>query len=971
MPQLRPVLDAFEDRRSNGLTASGMLQVALVGGGAILISDVLRHAFTRDNTPPAPEPGSGTTVTTPPPMPKQVPDEQTLQEIHEELLQLLAAGAPAQEGGWVNPPTLSDVTVSDDMAVQLASVNLGTVPGTSDDSGLDPFAPPDEASGHSGGGGGGGAAASGSGGGGNAVAGAAGAGSASVSGGGGSAAAGTGSGLGGNSLVPPLTFNVPASTAPSAAIHSVTAASAGTSASGLTTGPSVTPDATNVSKSYGQLPLSFELNLGQTASGVQYLSHNAGVQFFLSSDGSATLALTPAGQNNPAGATLTQDVLRLSLQGANPSPQFVPEDQLPSYSNYFSGGANPLSITNVPQYGEIVEQNVYPGINVVWHASANHQLEYDFQVTPGANPSVIQLHVEGATGLSSDAHGNLLIGTPGGTLVQSGPTITQPGLSGNALPQSVSGSTLLLPNGNVGFQLGSYNPAQTLTIDPTIQYSSFLGGSGNDKAYAVAADGSGDSYIAGITQSSNFPTTTGAYETSSPGGTALFISKLNPTGQALVYSTYLSGPTSSTSQLFGLAVDAAENVYITGTTGASNFPTTAGAYMTSPPASGSPSFVTKLNATGDTLLYSTYFGIGSTAAAAIAVDPAGDAYLTGQTPASFGGSNFPTTASAFQTSAGSGTHAFVSELNAAGSALVYSSFLAGSGTDKGYGIAVDNQRDALVSGSTNSTNFPTTSGAYSTSNGGGATEVFVSQVNPTGSALTYSTYVGPGTGYAIALNSSGNAYLTGSAASSSYPTTGGAYQSAFGGTTEAFITEMKTDGSGLVYSTYLGGNGNTSGAGIAVDPSGYADVTGTTSSSAGMLGMGGFPTTSGALQSTFRRRHRRCVCHTPGAGRRRRWPIPRTWVGRTDDAGTGVAVDAFNNAYLAGYSNSTNFPTAECAARQSIGRQQLRRLDVGVGPIAGRAGLHQRHRRHQHVLGRRDIFAEHHPQRHRPPPAPR
>ena len=274
---------------------------------------------------------------------------------------------------------------------------------------------------------------------------------------------------------------------------------------------------------------------------MQFLAHGAGYGFFLTADGSATFNLAQPGQDSTSTGTVTSDVLRLSLEGAAVQPVFVPQQQQAGYSNYFTGGANPLSITNVPQYGEVVEKHVYPGIDLVWHAAASGHLEYDFVVAPGADPSQIRLHVDGATGLSTDAQGNLLIHTGGGTLVQQSPVITQVAGGSSGALQPVPGSTVILPNGDLGFQVGAYDAAKTLTIDPVILYGSYVGGSGTDKGMAIAADGSGDSYIAGTTTSSNFPTTVGAYQTSYTGGSDLFVSKLNAQGTAYVYSTYISG----------------------------------------------------------------------------------------------------------------------------------------------------------------------------------------------------------------------------------------------------------------------------------------------------------------------------------------------------------------------------------------------------------------------------------------------
>ena len=238
-------------------------------------------------------------------------------------------------------------------------------------------------------------------------------------------------------------------------------------------------------------------------------------------------------------------------------------------------------------------------------------------------------------------------------------------------------------------------------------------------------------------------------------------------------------------------------------------------------------------------------------AAGIAVDTSGNAYVTGYTCSS----DFPTTAGAFQTTFGGGlTDAFVTELNPTGSGLVYSTYLGGSGYDDGFGIAVDASGNAYVTGFTDSTDFPTTAGAFQTTFGGFG-DAFVTELNPTGSGLVYSTYLGGSDddeGYGIAVDTSGNAYVTGYTHSSDFPTTAGAFQTTYGGDRDAFVTKLNPTGSGLVYSTYLGGSDCDFGVGIAVDTSGNAYVTGITFSS-------DFPTTAGAFQTTLGG-DRRCLC---------------------------------------------------------------------------------------------------------------
>jgi len=289
-------------------------------------------------------------------------------------------------------------------------------------------------------------------------------------------------------------------------------------------------------------------------------------------------------------------------------------------------------------------------------------------------------------------------------------------------------------------------------------------------------------------------------------------------------------------------VDSSGSAYITGDTDYANFPITAGAYQTTFGGGKGDAFVSKLNVAGSALVYSTYLGGSSEdIGQGIALDGSGSAYITGYTQSA----NFPTTAGAFQTTFGGRQDAFVTKLNTTGSALAYSTYLGGSDYDDGRGIALDSSGSAYVTGSTYSANFPITTGAYQMTSGG-RQDAFVTKLNAVGGGPTYSTYLGGSSseeGDGIAVDSSGSAYVTGSTYSANFPTTMGAFQTTISGYTDAFVSKLNMAGSGLVYSTYLGGDDDESGNGIAVDGSGNAYVIGDTRSA-------NFPTTVGAYQTT-------------------------------------------------------------------------------------------------------------------------
>jgi hypothetical protein len=351
--------------------------------------------------------------------------------------------------------------------------------------------------------------------------------------------------------------------------------------------------------------------------------------------------------------------------------------------------------------------------------------------------------------------------------------------------------------------------------------------------------------VTGGTASTDFPTA-GAFQPALAGSFDAFVAKLDSTGSALLYSSYLGG--SGQDRGNQIALDSGGNAYVAGFTVSTNFPTTLGAFDTTFNGGGD-AFVTKLNPTGSGLTYSTYLGgsVGLNAtdsAQGIAVDAAGDAYVTGTAEST----NFPTTAGAFQPAHAGGTDAFVTKLNPTGSGLIYSTYLGGNGFDQGFGIAIDSIANAYVSGGASSSNFPTTSGVFQPGYAGGNRDVFMTKLNPTGSALVYSTYLGGSGddfGLGIALDSSTNAYVTGGTASTNFPTAG-AFQPALAGSFDAFVTKLNATGSGLTYSTYLGGSGieATGAARIALDPFSNAYVTSSTAST-------NFPTTPGAFQTTL------------------------------------------------------------------------------------------------------------------------
>ncbi len=591
-------------------------------------------------------------------------------------------------------------------------------------------------------------------------------------------------------------------------------------------------------EAYGNLPLSFEANHGQANPEVKFISRGRGYTLLLAPT-EAVLSLSGASARKSSEVSLAAHkiterlaerpsgaVLRMRLLNANPEPQVRGIDNLPGKTNYFIGNDPDNWRTGVPNYAKVEYEEIYPGVNLVYYGN-QQQLEYDFVVAPGADPGVIKLGFEGARQMRLDAEGDLVLRTSGGEIRQRRPIIYQV-VDGNR--QEVSGSYVLKSNYQVGFQVGNYDADKPLVIDPVLAYSTYFGGSAGE---TITVDSYGYAYVIGNV-STGLPnlSTPNAYKAAFIGGDSdAFVMKLNTTGSALVYSTYLGGEAADGGS--EIVVNSSGDAYLMGLTKSTDFP------KVNPlqPAYGGGNtdcYVAKLNAAGSALLYSTYLG-GSEGdlPSGLAVDSSGDIYITGGTSSP----NFPL-ASPLQATLAGRNDIFVAKLNAAGSTLLYSTYLGGGGAEGGCGIAVDSLGNAYVAGTTESTNFPTVNPYQPTSRGGGGSPIlsgdcFVAKLNATGSALIYSTYLG-GSGneicLSLAVDSSGNAYVTGETDSTDFPMANSFRATFNGGSSDVFVTKLNTAGSALVYSTYLGGIGNDDGNAIAVDAAGNAYVTGFTES---------------------------------------------------------------------------------------------------------------------------------------------
>lgn len=646
-------------------------------------------------------------------------------------------------------------------------------------------------------------------------------------------------------------------------------------------------------KIYDALPLSFEMNQGQAGPRVRFVAR--GHRYSLLFNDSDVSFLLQHAAGVPASGGGLQDpektgkarryVLGMKLLGSKPAAPAYGVKELSGKTNFFIGNDPRKWRTNIPNYARVRYAGVYPGVDLDFYGNMG-RLEYDFHLNPGADPRVIAIRFQGSKEVSLSRAGDLVLETGAGKLVFQKPLAYQ----------KRGGAKQIIParfkmNGvrDVGFEIGPYDQAKALTIDPVLMFSTYFGGTGTDRGSSIIVDGTGNVFVAGRTTSTDFPVTLGAFQNSLAGLTDVFVAKLNSTGTALMFSTYIGG--TGDDLVSHIAFDSDGNVVLTGTTNSTNFPVTSGVIQSSLKGLQN-AFVTKLKSTGDGLVFSTYLGgTGVDLANSLALDSSGSIYLVGGTTSI----DFP--ASVGQTTSGGSQDAFVAKMRSDGTGLVYATYLGGSGNDVGSGIGVDSSGAAYVAGSTNSDNFPTASPIQPTR--AGLTDAFVTKLSADGSTLVYSTFLG-GTGddqaSDLSLDSSGKAYVTGTTTSSDFRLAN-ALQATFGGGTDGFVAVVDSAGSSLVYSTYLGGSGQDSPRAITVDGLGNAYLTGQTSSlnypevnpiQTPLLGTDAFVSIINPLGSAL--------------------TFSSFLGGGGLESGNGIAIDSTGAIYLIGSSTSTDFP---------------------------------------------------------------
>ena len=665
-------------------------------------------------------------------------------------------------------------------------------------------------------------------------------------------------------------------------------------------------------RTFGQRPLSFIANRGQIDRRVDYYVAGKDKSVYFGPDG-LTIALTRAKTPDPAAAVKGEAggllpggergadrwAVKLDFVGSLPGVHPAGEARTETGYSYFKSRPQDWR-TGVPSYSRLVYRELWPGIDLVYSGTAD-RLKHEFIVRPGADPSAIRLVYRGATSVTLNGSGELEVETPLGGFRDEKPVAYQE-RGGERTPVPMA---FRLDEGRAyGFEVGAYDKSLPLVLDPaTIIYCGFIGGAADDRGNAIAIDASGNAYVTGSAGSYDFPVAVGpdlSFNNQS-GGTDAFVAKINAAGTGLVYCGFIGGAGNDVGS--GIAVDSSGNAYVTGWTFSQDFPAVVGPGLSyhGNITQYSDAFVTKVDASGTGLIYSGFVGgTSDDLAGGIAVDTSGNAYIAGSTDSS----DFPRAGGPDLSHNGS-RDAFVAKVNASGTGFSYSGFIGGLAADGATAIAVDASGCAYVTGYTNSyptEHFPVHDGPFLTYSGG--QDAFVAQVSAAGTALLYCGYIGgtdADSGAGIAVDATGAAHVTGTSNSQfQFPVKVGPDLVHHDGN-DAFVAKVKPNGTELIYCGFIGGFGNDEGAAVAVDASGIAYVAGATDSAAGFPVTGGpFNVPAGAkdafLATVSFAGDRLIYCSYLG--------------GSQDDAAAGIAADGLGNVFLAGYTRSDDFPVS-------------------------------------------------------------
>jgi hypothetical protein len=580
-----------------------------------------------------------------------------------------------------------------------------------------------------------------------------------------------------------------------------------------------------------QLPLRFEANQGQYDAAVRYAARAAGYRVYLKDSGPEL--------------ALGSERIAIRLLDANPAAPIQPLNAMDVRTNYMLGDRSRWH-TGVANYSRVRYQDVYRGIDVVYYGSEN-RLEYDFLLEAGADPSLIRMRFDGARNLSVTPAGEVAFDTAGGRLEQKLPAIYQQDAKGAR--RTVQGRYVLVARNTVGVKVEGYDRRRKLVIDPTLVYTTYIGGGSSDQINAARLDAQGLLYLCGTTDTSDLQPVGNAYLDSLQGVTSIIVAIFDTTSAPsynLVYLTYLGG--TNIDIALAMQVDGQGDIFLTGTTTSTDFPLAGNSVQTTGAATDTAAFVAELNFPNGTLVYSTFLGgtQGNTSGNGIDIDQNGNIYVIGTTLAS----DFPVTASAYAGVIYGPSDAFLSEININNPNLVYSTFLGGSLEDDGRSIAVTPAGLVYFGASTVSPDFPLAGYSYQDYlNGGEDMIIGVMDMTQSGTdSLVYCTYFGGSNNEElrqVRFDNNGNLMVTGYTLSTDYPVTGNAVQATYGGGGDAVISVVNPLGSPfLVYSTYLGGSDGEVAYDIGTDPIGNIYVTGYTMSS-------DFPVSADAYQPAW------------------------------------------------------------------------------------------------------------------------
>jgi hypothetical protein len=602
----------------------------------------------------------------------------------------------------------------------------------------------------------------------------------------------------------------------------------------------------------------------------------------------------------------------LQFAGANRHVEAEAAHPLPGRPHYFIGRESRKWRTNVPHYGQVRYRNVYPGIDIVYYAKGD-ALEYDLVVAPGADPRRIRLRVSGVDRVTTEGD-DLVIETGGRKLRQAKPRIYQAAAEGRV---EIAGRYAIDSTGGVRIEVGHYDPHRPLVIDPVIVWSTLLGGDKYDYISAVAVDPQGNVYVAGETNSANFPGTPPAGMAAGTRRPEAYVSKINPAGTAVLFTAYFAARAFYSAGAAAIALDSAGNIYVTGNTGSDDFPVTSNAAQTRL-AGNSDAYLLKLDPSGARILYGTFLGGRMhDYPQAVAVNAAGHAVVAGYTWST----DFPVVA-AVRSSAAAAPDAFAFRVDTTTGRLIYSSVFGGSGYDQAYGVALDPAGNAYVAGSTGSKDFPVTPNAYQKVLKDRS--AFIVKLNPAGDPFLYATMLGENSwANAIAVDAAGNAYVAGGTGSAGFPTTTllAKKENASG----PFIAKLTPDGSALVYSSPLGAGHTGEVYGVALTPAGEAWATGPVQT---LFDPAAFPTVNPTQRAWGGGGSDWFLFRVNAAGTALAFS---TFIGGLGDESKvntrlgGLAIDQAGNIYVAGYTASADFRQPPAPSRHVTAATPARR----------------------------------------------